>query len=169
MYLMNGSRQEYYDNGNLKLEGEYLNKKRIGQGEENGILFVHDTLNFLISLPDYKLVLIILRWMYFNEERNGKGKEYKKCFDLSEEFEVIQRILKRVKMLPNTYMKLYDYFKKNSFLFKIFKIDICKEEYFVKDKKSKGKKYKTDRKIYDERKNKWKRKKKSKCSINIWR
>ena len=50
---------EYYDNGRLEFEGEYLNGKRNGKGKEfsDGGNLIYDG-------------------EYLNGKRNGKGKEY---------------------------------------------------------------------------------------------
>ena len=55
----NGKTREYYENGELKFEGEYLNGKRNGKGEE------YDKYGHLIFEGEY---------LY--GKRNGKGKEY---------------------------------------------------------------------------------------------
>ena len=59
IYEENGKGKEYYENGNLIFEGEYLNGKRNGKGKEynyNGKLKFDGE--------------------YLNGERNGRGKEY---------------------------------------------------------------------------------------------
>ena len=56
---MNGYAKDYYDNGKLKFEGEYLNGKRNGKAKE----FYHN--GFLKFEGEY-----------LNDERNGKAKEY---------------------------------------------------------------------------------------------
>jgi len=55
----NGKIKEYYYDGNLEFEGEYLNGKRNGKGKEYGH---NGKLRF--------------EGEYLNDKRNGKGKEY---------------------------------------------------------------------------------------------
>ena len=55
----NGTVKEYWDNGKLKFEGEYLNGKRNGKGKE---YYENGKLKF--------------EGEYLNGERNGKVKEY---------------------------------------------------------------------------------------------
>ena len=54
-----GNIKEYYYNGKLKFEGEYLNGERNGKGKEY-----------------YKYGKLIFEGEYLNGERNGKGKIY---------------------------------------------------------------------------------------------
>ena len=54
--------KEYYDNGNIEFEGEYLDGKRNGKGKEYNYLY--HFINF--------------EGEYLNGKRNGKGKEYNK-------------------------------------------------------------------------------------------
>jgi len=55
----NGKGKEYYNDGKLKFEGEYLNGNRNGKGKEYDY---HGKLEF--------------EGEYLNEKRNGKGKEF---------------------------------------------------------------------------------------------
>ena len=58
---MNGLFQEYYSDGELKFEGEYLNGKRNGKGKEYySKKYFNNDLEF--------------EGEYLNGERNGKGK-----------------------------------------------------------------------------------------------
>ena len=53
-----GKYKEYFDNGKLKFEGEYLLGERHGKGKE------------------YKNGKLRFEGEYLNGKRNGKGKEY---------------------------------------------------------------------------------------------
>ena len=55
---INGKGKEYYWNGKLLFEGEYLNGEKNGKGKE------------------YKYGYLIFEGEYINGKRNGKGKEY---------------------------------------------------------------------------------------------
>ena len=57
----NGKIKEYYSNGNLYSEGEYLNGKKHGKGKSY-----------------YTNGNIAFEGEYLNGKRNGKGKEYDK-------------------------------------------------------------------------------------------
>ena len=59
MKKINGIGKEYYDDGKLKFEGEYLNGKRNGRCREY-----------------YDNGHLELEGQYLSGERNGKGKEY---------------------------------------------------------------------------------------------
>ena len=52
----NGKEIEFYDNGKIKFEGEYLNGKRIGYNESGKLSFEGE---------------------YLEGKRKGNGKEYK--------------------------------------------------------------------------------------------
>ena len=56
--LINGTGkvEEYYDDGSIRFEGEYLNGKKIGKGKE------YDFCRYLIYEGEY-----------LNDKRNGKG------------------------------------------------------------------------------------------------
>ena len=101
-YNLNGKLKEYYFNGELKYEGEYLNGKRNGKGIEynidGNIQFdgeylndkiwkgkIYDNLNNTISeinngkghIKEFDCNgYLIFKGEYLNGERNGKGKEY---------------------------------------------------------------------------------------------
>ena len=102
---INGKGKEYYSSGKLIFEGEYLNGKRNGKGREyarngnlkfegeylndlkwNGKGYDSDSLNN-IEFEEFKngkglikeydiYVKLIFEGEYFNEQKNGKGKEY---------------------------------------------------------------------------------------------
>ena len=129
-----------YKNGDLMFEGEYKN------GEMwNGKII-------------YKKVIELY------EIKDGKGKELFNILQLpcvtdSSTFEIVEKF--------KTFFE--EEFKSDSNIKKIntfsnkYGISKFTKKYFVKNKKIKEKKYQNDRTIVD------KRKKKSKCSINIWR
>ena len=56
----NGSVKEYYDEGKLKFEGQYLNGKKTGKGKE------YNSYNYKLEFEGE----------YLDGKRNGKGKEY---------------------------------------------------------------------------------------------
>ena len=58
---INGKGKEYYDNGKLEFEGEYLNGKRNGIGKE---------------YDEYDDTKLKFEGEYLNGKRNVKGKEY---------------------------------------------------------------------------------------------
>ena len=74
----NGKGKEYYDNGKLKFEGEYLNDKIWnGKGYDiNGdIIFeINDGKGYIKYCDFYGY--LIFEGEYIKGERNGKGKEY---------------------------------------------------------------------------------------------
>ena len=76
----NGKVKEYFDDGERRFEGEYLNGKRNGKGKEysnyNGELeFEGEYLNGKGKEYDYN-GKIIFEGEYLNGKRNGIGKEY---------------------------------------------------------------------------------------------
>ena len=89
--LIKQYRKEYYDNGQLKFEGEYLNGKIWnGKGNEyndiTSVLFEGEfkkgkkwnNINLKDGkgyLKEYKNNTLIFEGEYLNGERNGKGKE----------------------------------------------------------------------------------------------
>ena len=99
----NGKGKEYYNNGELSYEGEYLNGKRNGNGKEynyEGQIkiegeYINDKLWNMKEYDVYNNIVsettngkwffkefnddgsLIFEGEYLNGERNGKGKEYK--------------------------------------------------------------------------------------------
>ena len=78
----NGKIKEYYDNGDLKFEGEYLNGERNGKGKEYDdftckLIFEGEYLNGERNgkAKEYRNGELIFEGEYLNDERNGKGKE----------------------------------------------------------------------------------------------
>ena len=69
----NGKGKEYYDNGHLKFEGEYLN------GEKHGIVKEY-----------YNYGHLKFEGEYLNGKRNGKGKNYDYNYDLEFEGEYLK-------------------------------------------------------------------------------
>ena len=79
MEKKNGKGREFFDNGSLKYEGEYLNgKKWNGKGynyESNDIIYdIKDGKGDIKEYNDNGI--LIFEGEYLNGERNGKGKEY---------------------------------------------------------------------------------------------
>ena len=81
--------KEYYVNGNIIFEGEYLDGKRNGKGKEYDycssgikILFEGEYLNGIKNGKgkeyDYCSGIKIFEGEYLNGIKNGKGKEYNK-------------------------------------------------------------------------------------------
>ena len=77
--LKNGKGREYYDNGVLKFDGEYLNdKKWNGKGHQGENDIIYEIINGkgvikeLYPIKKNKKLEI----EYLNGEKNGKGKEY---------------------------------------------------------------------------------------------
>ena len=76
----NGKGKEYYDNGELKFEGEFLfNKKWNGKGYDKNHNIIYELNNGNGKVKEYdddgKLEF---EGEYLNGKRNGKGKEYYK-------------------------------------------------------------------------------------------
>ena len=74
---------EYYIDGNIKFEGEYLNGRANGKGkeynEEGKIILEGEYLNGELNGKGkeyYKNGKLIFEGEYLNGKRNGKGKEY---------------------------------------------------------------------------------------------
>ena len=85
----NGKIREYYDNGKIKFEGEYLNDVRNGKGKEydqkGRIKFEGEYLNNKINDKGkqyYENDMIEYEGEYLSGERNGKGKDYNDEGDL---------------------------------------------------------------------------------------
>ena len=85
---MKGKQKSYYDNGQIKFEGEYLNGKIYGKGKEyldgGRLLYEGEYLNDrrwngkgkkYDSYMEYRDILIF-EFEYLNGEIQGKGKEY---------------------------------------------------------------------------------------------
>ena len=76
--LRNGNGNEYYNNGKLKFEGEYLYGKRWngkGYDIENNIIYeIKDGKGLIKEYNDWGK--LIFEGEYLNGKRNGKGKEY---------------------------------------------------------------------------------------------
>ena len=65
-----GEGKEYYDDGKLKFEGEYINGEKNGKGIEY----------------DISSKTILFEGEYLNGKRNGKGKEYNYKHELKYEW-----------------------------------------------------------------------------------
>ena len=75
-----GTGTEFYDNGKLEFEGEYLNGKMHGKGKEyydtkSNITYQLKNGNGVVKEYDNYGVLLF-EGEYLNGEKNGKGKEY---------------------------------------------------------------------------------------------
>ena len=72
-------RKEYYDNGKLKYEGEYLNGVRNGKGKEyepSGFISEKELKQEIENFKEPKEEELVYEGEYLNGEKNGKGKEY---------------------------------------------------------------------------------------------
>ena len=73
----NGKTKEYYYNGNLKFEGEYLNGNRWnGKGYDINNKISYELKNGKGFVKEYYYEgQLLFEWQYLNGDRNGDGKE----------------------------------------------------------------------------------------------
>ena len=121
---------EYYENGLVKLEGEYLNGKLWnikGYNIDGNFEFEIESGNGIIKEYDYNGT-ILFEGEYLDGERNGKGKEYG---NLTDEIYNINKDLEYEILKGKGVIKEYDYYGKL----------IYEGEYINGEKNGKGKEY----------------------------